>query len=423
MKKRIKRGWIVALCAGAISFALAGCSSQPTKDELLSKNDLTTEVVYYANGGYFDEDNDKVEKSIYYQDNSYAYKIEETGLRKVEYANYELTGWYYAKLDDDGVPIKDENGNFEIGDAVPFDKPIAEWSSTKIVAAWSRLSKVKVKLVIGDEGDSIGENDVVEIETIFGSTKEWKTCKTGDEIRDYSFANGQVQAVSKLTLSVKDDAYTFLAFYADEACTTSVAWPLEKPTDNAKDDIYIYAKYIKGNWTMLSTADDVKTMYTSANSNKATTRYFLKNDIDCAALATINGTRVKFNCELKGNGYTISNLTISQLVNKKEDKRAFFGTLGANAKITNVVFENVNMEIKAAKEVSVYLAFTDIEEGATIDNVQFKNAKITLDFADKDYLSNNIETNWKFGGYETDEAYTGGCTVDTDSQIGFKEKK
>lgn len=419
MKKRLKKGLVVTLFAAAVSLAFAGCSSHLTKDDLLTQEKLTTEVIYYANGGCFDDDFEKVEKTMYYRDNSYAYKIEEQGTRiVVEKADYELLGWYYAQLDSNGAPIKDASGEFAIGEAVPFDKPISEWSSTKIVASWASLAKVKVKLVIGNEGDPIGENEVVTIETKFGNTTAEKDCKTGDEIRDYSFVNGQVQSVAELTLKVKDNAYTFLALYADEACTKAVEWPLKKPDASSKDsDVYIYAKYIKGNWTMLSLPSDVSSMYTGSASNDSTTRYFLKNDIDCASITKTITPRVKFNCELKGNGYTISNLKISRLINKQDEKCAFFGVLGEHAKITNVVFENVTMEYTSRFDASIYLVFTEMQEGAVLENVQFKKAKIVLNFANNAELSNDMETNWKFGGYETDEAYTGGCTVDADSTI------
>jgi hypothetical protein len=183
-----------------------------SKDEFLSKNDLTTEVVYYANGGCFDDDFEKVVKRVWYQSNSYAYNITEegnAGEHFIEYTDYEFLGWYYAEVGSDGLPLKDENGDMRLGEAVAFDQPIETWTTTHIVASWASLSKVKVKLVIGSEGDPIQSDEKIEINTRFGNNYAWKVCGNGDEIRDYSFVNGMMQSTTTLTLEVKDNAYTF----------------------------------------------------------------------------------------------------------------------------------------------------------------------------------------------------------------------
>ena len=423
MKKRLKRGLNFALLAAASAMIFAGCSVQMTKEEFLSQNGLTTEVTYYANGGFFDNDFEKMEKSVYYKDGSYAYEITEEGQHKIEYTDYELLGWYYAKLDANNEPILDEKGNIEIGEAVPFDKPIAEWTTTHIVASWASLSKVKVKLVIGDEGDAVSDNERIKILTEFGNTKEWKECQTGDEIRDYSFVNGLVQSASRLSLEVEDQAYTFLEFYGNEECTESVNWPLRQPDKSEGNaDVYIYAKYIKGNWKMLSVPNDVKDMYQSSATNDPTTRYYLKKDIDCSSLAAM-ATRMKFDCELKGNGFTISNLKLVKKSLSRDSSHSFLGTLGSHAKITDVTFENVHMQFQSMNNVSVYLAFNEITEGAVLDNVTFKTVKVSIDLASMTgaQLNNDIENNWKFGGFEKDADYMGGCMVEDDCQLVFEK--
>lgn len=423
MKKRLKRGLIVALFAATSAMVFAGCSTQMSKEEFLSQNGLTTEVTYYANGGFFDDDFEKVEKSIYYKDNSYAYEVTEEGQHKIEYTDYELLGWYYAKLDANNEPIRDEKGNMLIGEAVPFDKPITEWTTTHIVASWGALSKVKVILVLGDEGDPISANETVKIETEFGNKKEWKDCKEGDEIRDYSFVNGLMQSTSKLSLAVENNAYTFLEFYGNEACTEPVEWPLRQPEKTAETaDVYIYAKYIKGNWKMLSVPIDIKDMYQSSATNDSTTRYYLKKDIDCSSLSAM-ATRNKFNCELKGNGFTISNLKLAKTQLGRDSKHSFFGTLGESAKITGVTFENVTMQFQSMYSVSIFLAFNELTEGAILEDVTFKTVKISVDLASMSgaQLNNNSETNWKFGGFENDADYTGGCIIEEDCELVFEK--
>jgi hypothetical protein len=202
-----------------------------------------------------------------------------------------------------------------------------------------------------------------------------------------------------------------------------VAWPLRQPDKTAeKSDVYIYAKYIKGDWKMLSVPNDVKDMYTSTATNDPATRYYLKKDIDCSSLASMS-TRNKFNCELKGNGFTISNLKLVKKQLLRDSKHSFFGTLGESAKITGVTFKNVTMQFQSMNNVSIFLAFSEWTEGAIMEGVTFEGVRISVDLASMNdaQLNNNSETNWKFGGFENDADYTGGCTVVEDCVLVFEK--
>ena len=79
-----------------------------------------------------------------------------------------------------------------------------------------------------------------------------------------------------------------------------------------------------------------------------------------------------------------------------------------------VTFANLEMQYKSVRDAYVYFVFSGMEEGAVMENVAF-NGKLILDFAGCDLL-NNKDTNWKFGGFETDDAYTGSCIVDGEIQ-------
>ena len=202
-----------------------------------------------------------------------------------------------------------------------------------------------------------------------------------------------------------------------------VNWPLRQPDKSTeKTDVYIFAKYIKGDWKMLSVPNDVKDMYQSSASMDPTTRYYLKKDIDCSSLSSMV-TRNKFNCELKGNGFTISNLKLTKKQLTRDSKNSFFGTLGEGAKVTDVTFESVSMQFQSMNNVSIFLAFSELEEGALLENVTFKTVKISVDLASMSgaQLNNNYETNWKFGGFENDSDYTGGCIVEEDCELVFEK--
>ena len=266
----------------------------------------------------------------------------------------------------------------------------AHWT---VAAAWTALSKVKVQLVC-DDGATLSVSDTLSY-------------KNGDVIKEYSFTStGIVQSTSNAPIKVLENAYSFVEFYADEACTAKVEWPIQK----GEEDIFIYAKYIEGNWKMLKEADDVEDMFMNAY---AETRYYLVNDIDCSVLKYAFEPIKTFNCELQGNGYTISNFKVEKTRLSNASKTSIFGELSETAVLENVTFDNVTVRYETIPNafIETYLVCTSIHEKATINNVTI-NGTMEVVLANGAKIANipAIESgydksHWQFGGYEKDEDY------------------
>ena len=394
MKKTLKSKLTIGLFALASIFVFAGCSVRQSLDEFREENGLVAKVTYFANDGGKFENNSDV-KTIYYKDGDKALEVGVTSLTSgsisIEKDNYQFLGWYFVELDEEGKPVRNADNEIVLGDAVDFSVAIEEGQHWYVCAKWQKLSVVEVKLLCdADVTLTVGEDENV------------KTYKNGDVIHSYNFnTQGLVQSTSNAPIKANDG--TFVEFTANVEGTEEVSWPIQRPEDGA--DVTIYAKYIQGVWTLLRTADDVKTLFSSESAlgNKA---YYLMNDIDCTGL-----TRVPlniFNSELQGNGYTISNLTFSNgsAALTAGAKVSMFGTIKAGAIIENVTFDNVtiNYTIRPGAGVETYLVYTAMEAGAKINTVTI-NAKMTVEFGADAYLINDKDKNWKYGGAESDEAF------------------
>lgn len=398
MRKTLKNKLLIVCMALLALFTLAGCKVTQSLDEFRDENNLPAQVTYYANGGLFENNTDQ--KDLYYRAGDKTLNIGKitpsSGSISISRDDYEFAGWYYVELDESGKPMTDENGEIILGDEVDFTKTIQNGEHWTVAAAWTALSKVKVQLVCDSDASlTVGESI---------------SYKNGDVIKEYSFTStGIVQSTTNAPIKVVDNAYSFVEFYADEACTTKVEWPIEK----GEADIIIYAKYIEGNWKMLKEADDVEMMFLETPS--ASDRYYLVNDIDCSVLSSKLFPMSSFKCELQGNGHTISNLTVEKTQLGNGSKTSLFGEIESTAVMENVTFDNVIIRFETRPRVSLelYYVFTEVSKEATLNNVTI-NGAMEIKLANEATVRNIPATtdgyeksNWLFGGFEKDENFTG----------------
>lgn len=398
MRKTLRNKLLLVGVTLATLFTIAGCQVTQSLDEFREENNLPAQVTYYANGGLFENNTDQ--KDLYYTAGDKAADIGNvsftSGSISISRDDYEFLGWYYVELDEKGEPILDENGNLVLGEEVDFSKALENSDHWKVAAAWTALSKVKVQLVCDD--------------TATLTVSDTLSYQNGDVIKEYSFnSTGIVQSTTSAPIKVANNAYSFVEFYADESCTTQVEWPIQK----GEADIIIYAKYIEGNWKMLKEADDVKDMF--ADTALSTNRYYLVNDIDCSVLSKAISSVTKFNCELQGNGHTISNLSIQKTKLSNASKVSFLGELGEAAVIENVTFDNITARFETIPNafIETYFVFTSKAETAKISNVAISGSMevvlasgasiANIPMSETGYAMDN----WQFGGFEKDEDFTG----------------
>lgn len=415
---------IVVLGAIATLFLLTGCKFSRTVEEIRTENGLDVEITYYANGGVINgKDTDK---TLYMQKGDKAFNLgvsgTESGSLSISRENYTFEGWYFAELDNEGKVQYDENGNILLGEAVDFS--VAMQKDWVIAAKWSANVKVKVLLAC-----DAGENVVYDYGTT--ETGDDITYQNGDELffsLPYE-SNGKVSEVTMAPFTPKDRTHTFVE-YCQLAQDGQTLEPLDWTTlQEGTEDQVIYAKYVTGNRTMLRSADDVKTYLFGYYALQSTRRFYLVKDIDCTN-TSVNAL-ASFAAELEGNGHTISNLKVTKSGITANNDGAMFGEIKDTAKISNVEFENVQLELQtsapqAISHANVFFVFTSCAStnivNVTVDGdmkvtcsntVKLDNILVDPDAATPTYKTDN----WKFGGTYGDVNYQGGFTVTDESTL------
>ena len=411
MNKKMKKFIVAMLGVVAALFTLGGCSFGITKDDILQENNLTAQVTYFANGGLFENNTNK--KEIYYPAGNPALNIGapemEVANAKISYADHELDGWYYVVLDVDGsVMYEDlEKTKLLLGERVDFSVALQEGDCWYIAAKWNTLQKVDVKLMVFDGNDQPTQSATV-------TTDDGLSYSTGSVVQQFSFENGEVKTATLAPFKAQDNAFTFVQFYADEACTQNVQWPILR--DETKDgNISIYAKYLTGTWKILKTAKDVEVAFEGGYDRSTgidfgfseSFGYYLVNNVDCS------GTSVKpisetansgYAAKFYGNGYTISNLKVEMTYKSVSKSVSLFGQIKSAAKICDLTLDNLQIKYTCLNmsTLSPYLAFTSIENTASVKNVTLSGV-MTLDKSDKMQLSGTYDDAWKYGGYTNAE--------------------
>lgn len=411
MKRKLKNKLIVLLLALLSLFVLGGCTLTEGLDDVLADRNLEAQVTYYANGGAFG--NNVKEKNLYYPADVKAIDITNTNITsgsiKLERTGYELVGWYFVDMDGQGNPIyeDEEAGIYKLAEKVDFSESLQKGDHWIIAAKWRALVGVKVVMVC-DEGATVevgeGKDDMTAGATSFGN---------GDEIGELNYnskglvnlASAQSEPDSKF-FTVKDRAFTFLDYYMDAECQT----PAPDTITRGETDVTIYAKYVEGDWNRITDARGVSEMLSGVKDGK---NYWIMNDIDCSVYGVINPS-TETNGMIQGNGYTISNMKLGKSLVAADLQVAMFGKIGASAKIENITFENVTMSYttKTTMYPEIYGVFVSLAEGATVSNVHISG---TLSFdGPGDSAASNMAEGYNhclFGGYASDEAYTGGFSV------------
>ena len=404
MRKSVKTKLLVLLMAILSLFVFAGCSMGESLEDALATRNLSPRVTYYANGGLF-EDNSTV-KDLYYSTDSKALNIgvviPTSGSVNIKRDGFELAGWYFV----DKV-VDEKTGVCELGDEVDFTQTLDEGEHWVVAAKWRALVGLKVVMVC-DDGETVAVDKAKD-----GLTAGATSFKNGDVIGEISYDSKDTvtsAATPDLRLfTVKDKTHTFFSYYMDAECTQEVAWPIKR----AEEQQTVYAKYIKGDWSFVKTADDVYKMF-AALKGGANKSYWICNDINYTKSTPVE-SMTSFGGEIKGNGYTISGLTFSKTLTQGVNKFSIFGDIKETAKISDLNLTEISVSLKLRNGLhgQVYLGFGSLAVGASVSSVQlsFKTAGVEIDGPDDAFVDNINGTGTAtygtclFGGYATDEEY------------------
>ncbi len=420
MKNKLKSKLILLFIVLASLFVFGGCTLGESKEDAIANRDLVASVTYYANGGKFDSTPDKTE--IYYPVGAKPYNVAKkstvSGTITLTRNRYDFDGWYYAvDKDGDGIPDTDSNSTeqnpsyvIDEDNRVDFEKiePLKEGDALIFVAKWLPKVTVEVRLVCDPDVEITGKVDGKDVTlSNYDATNPEKGI-----IKQLQY--GTNSAVSKpraKPFSSVEGEYTFTEYYVDSDCTTLVKWPIQLK-DGQEENEPIYAKYITGTWTVVSTADQATEML-----NSSTGRYWLVKDVNLGgatvgARATRNSDETYYSAEIQGNGFTLSNFIVQKTSIEAGYTVSLFGKIGESAIIENLTLADVSFtySIKSSP-TEIYVAFTSLHSGAKITNVRILGQITVTGMKDKttnfdgDSADEYKYESCLFGGYKTDAEY------------------
>lgn len=450
MKKRFKLALLSALMTVASVLILGACTLNKTEEEIKAEYNLNASVTYYANGGCFNKVPESTEITLWMDASVEAYPFEipsdnkqlnaqsphqlDKGSMLVTRDRYIFDGWYEAVIDENtGKPAVDGKGAVVIlpENKVNFSKPLAMGKEMHLVAKWIPIQKVEIHVVsdvtFTATVQSITEDMELEKDSNDVTVVVEKSVKNGDVVHlaSYSTTESKVDLGSMAFPASNAKGATFVDFYFDEACTQVIQREDLSlyPTDE-DGNRKIYAKYIAGDWTLLSTANDITTKL--FKENNVTGNFYLRNDIDMGVLAGGVSPRASFAGTIIGNGHTISNLkvVVSSTTIGENGVYSIFGTLKSGAKISDLTMENWTMSVTtkpSTGSVSAYFFASNVDKGATLtfDKVTIKGGALSVQKAESCTITNVYwvedatqenggywsNTTYLFGGVSNDQAF------------------
>ena len=256
------------------------------------------------------------------------------------------------------------------------------------------MSRLHIKLVCED----LGENEKIAGNSMDSQAVEyangalvWEDFFEGEE--------DKIQSLGMAPFTANDEAFTFVEYYADEACNQIVSWPIAW----SEDDQVIYAKYIEGSWEILKNTEDVKSKLFKSTKVKATDRFYLVQDIDCVGVSV--APFEEFKGELQGNGFKLSNLKVTlartSVRLKSGQPLALFGNITSSAIIQNIEWKDIAVEYTTTPywNVSCYFLFAKMQEGAVVNDVKISGS-FRFAHEEGNKKPENIEEDWQYGTVE-----------------------
>ena len=283
-------------------------------------------VYYHANGGNL---SGMEVREMHIMDDATLPVPNTTNMPKEVRQNYDSLGWYMVTLDENGDITTDENGEQIFGEKVNF-----------------LTKRVRSNFAIG-----VKWQKHVTYTFVPGSVEGEAALPDGFKISNPTVYS--VTSLMTLTEPVSDkpkaEGYTLIEYFWDKECTQKVDFDQAltqeqlddyslKFEENSEYSIPIYTKWLKGEYTLVYTADE----FAGIVGNK---RYYLMNDIDMTNAKKKNQFG-NFTGLIEGNNKTVSNLFVN--VEQKRNTWQYGGIWVSmkGAEIRNLTLENVTINFE-----------------------------------------------------------------------------
>lgn len=328
---------VTALMAVIAAGVLCACSAANDEDQIIDRG-WVHEVVYDANGGSFDPSIPTQYNYVRVQENSLTVEPGYTpaGAGALDIisvptrSGYDLLGWKQVLFDAEG----NETGTAEEYWDFKTDRVTGDIT---LRAEWAQRGEVVINLSIGGE--------LVPLETTyrvsFGASflsMLYDPDAYGNSVVREDYVRSRVR-----TQTIGDQTYTLLSFYLDEEMTEPLTVENAVYPENGEAQFNLYARYLVGNFTVLSQDTLSSSTRLMSNSN-----WYLVSDVDFSnrngepaewdALTSFTGT-------IYGNGHTITGVDFRTRVRAREltRVRSIFGVMSGT--VEDLVFEEVSLTV------------------------------------------------------------------------------
>ncbi len=356
---------MLTVTAGAL---LAGCGETPDYDELYADK---VKVVYELEGGKYLNSETNVSHYYDYRENLKIFDLSNEAFSKggvTRDGGYTLEGWYRTKtVGDDGTVTY--SGLWD------FDKDFVTKEGVTLYAKWNPKIVYSYDLFYIDGGEEklIKSFTVPVAGTAFGALYKPVLVEAAEARPGYT-------AVAAY-YGYKDGEYS-------------------KPFDDSVvhgeegGSIKIYVEYLQGEYTVVSTAEQLSEASTKSKS------IYLAKDIDMEGKAlSFDKFRGK---EFAGNGYTVSNFTLDYKVtnsltdvDNEGNRDAFcislFGT-ARNLKVTDVIFGE--MTVKVAVDFSQVKRIYVAPLAITATNSSFEKVTVSCTYTVEELPEESTRLIW-----------------------------
>ena len=363
-----------------VAVCVAGCTGDKNPYDVNDQQNFTVSIKYDANGGLFTTNTSVIVDSYNISQLPSSNGKTQLALRAPDDASrgndafepvmngYFLAGWYTERTEQGGQVVYSGRWDFAT-DRFTVDTNGSYTSAEPVLtlyAAWVPLFEIEFyDLTSGQLLDTLRYNPTITDEIVVPA---WSTETGAIQMHDFPTKKG----------------YTFLGAYYDAAGT--------KPVDTASvqnlgsvdlatgtgvnTTTKLYVDWMEGEWYHIYNADQF-----IANASLSG-NYVLHADLDFSGkiwpTVLMYGN---FTGSIQGNGFSISNVEVTQTNNSKTNA-GLFGQLTESVKLENLTFRNVTFTIKTGTRVmgtNYGLLAGTISEQANLSNITVDKGLLQID--------------------------------------------
>ena len=384
MKRKLKIICSALLICAAVTI-LTACAKWDTPYQALDDMGYTVSVRFDANGGVFAGTNDVFVVDVFSSEDNKVALIAPDDARRKENAfeisrhQYFLAGWYQTRelrVNEQGEAL-DDFGNLCSVSGKPQGYVYAD-----------RWDFQNDRLTIDPNTSTSSEDNTMTLYAAWVPYITYEFYAQNPETLQFEKLGNSHLAIN-LSLPTWNEKtgkldmnnfpgradMTFDKAYLDADMTQELNGTLYANFDEEKGilqhsgTVSIYTTWVEGEWFHIYTAKQF------FSNSKVNGNYVICADLDFSnQVWKPNLTEGEFTGTIIGNGYKFSNIKSIQgaSASARQEFGGLFGSIGAEAVIKDVVFENVSYQIEAgtrAPEASFGLLAGVVKEGATLENI------------------------------------------------------